>query len=82
MTSNGIPQQDQSPELTPNLRIVNGNPTPEELAAVTAVLARALEETADEQVEPSPQRSAWDRSRTPLRTPLTPGPGAWRSFSG
>jgi hypothetical protein len=26
--------------------------------------------------------SAWARSQRSVRTPLTPGAGAWRSFSG
>jgi hypothetical protein len=68
--------------LTPSIRIIAGNPTPEELAAVTAILAHALEEAAEDQEQPVVRRSAWDRSRAALRSPLQPGPGAWRSFSG
>ena len=65
-----------------SIRIIAGNPTPDELAAVTAVLARALEEEAGEQPRPPSRRSAWERSRAGLRGALAPGPGAWRSFSG
>jgi hypothetical protein len=65
-----------------SLRIVAGSPTPEELAAVTAVLARAIEEESSQQPPAPVQRSAWDRSRASLRGGLAPGPGAWRSFSG
>jgi hypothetical protein len=74
--------QASHPEVTTNLRIIAGSPTPEELAAVTAVLAKALEEAAVDQQQPAVIRSAWDRSRAALRGPLTPGPGAWRAFSG
>jgi hypothetical protein len=59
----------------PVLRVIRGDATPEEIAAVVAVLlARPAVD------EPSPRRapSAWaDRSRL-LRRPLFPGPDAWR----
>jgi len=59
------------------LRVVRGDATPEEIAALVAVLmARSASEGA-----PRPARSvqnSWsDRSRQ-LRRPLSPGPGAWR----
>ena len=68
--------------LTPSIRIIAGSPTPEELAAVTAILAHALDEAASEQAQEPVRPSAWDRSRASLRSPLHPGPGAWRGFSG
>ena len=67
----------------PGLRIVGGNPTPAELAAVTAVLTAVLDELSSEHeklAESGPD--AWQRSQRPIRTQLTPGRGAWRSFSG
>ena len=67
---------------SPSIRIIAGSPTPEELAAVTAVLAHALDEAASEQEQSDVPVSAWDRSRASLREPLHPGPGAWRGFSG
>jgi Acyl-CoA carboxylase epsilon subunit len=59
------------------LRVVRGDATPEEIAAlVAALMARSAGEGA-----PRPARSVqnyWsDRSRQ-LRRPLSPGPGAWR----
>jgi hypothetical protein len=69
---------EQSP--APDLRIVRGDPTPAEIGAVTAVIAAALEEASA--LEAPPVRSAWSRSQRNVRTPLQPGPGAWRSFSG
>jgi hypothetical protein len=77
-----VKAEDAAAAVAPTLRIVAGSPTPEELAAVTAVLARALEEESSEQERQPVQRSAWDRSRASMRGSLTPGPGAWRSFSG
>jgi hypothetical protein len=60
-----------------HLRIVKGDPTPEELAALVAVLAGrgGGEEPAP---EPVPVGAWSDRSRQ-LRRPLRRGPGAWRA---
>jgi hypothetical protein len=59
----------------PFLRVVHGDATPEEIAALVAVL---LSRPAVEAPAPRPAPSAWaDRSRL-LRRPLHPGPGAWR----
>jgi len=70
------PDDDQPPGL-PLLRVVRGDATADEIAAlVAALLARSADAKAS-----SPARSvqnAWsDRSRQ-LRRPLSPGPGAWR----
>ncbi|MFD6099544.1 acyl-CoA carboxylase subunit epsilon [Nocardiopsis flavescens] len=65
----------------PHLVVVRGEPTDEELAALTAVLAaRAAAARAGARVPAAPERtSAWrDRARG-LRAPLRPGPGAWRT---
>jgi len=59
----------------PHLTVVRGEPTPEQLAALIAVVgARASSGSADE--EP-PARSRW--ADPVLRTPLSPAPGAWRA---
>jgi hypothetical protein len=58
----------------PLLRVVKGDPTPEELAALVAVLAsRGGAEPA-----PEPVRSPWARPGVGLRRPVPIGPGAWR----
>lgn len=58
------------------LRVVKGDPTAEELAALVAVVsAKAAEVGADHAVQPSSWASYWRRVRTPLR----PGRGAWRA---
>jgi hypothetical protein len=61
----------------PILRVIRGDATPEEIAAVVAVLlARSAASDASSSAQPTP--SAWaDRSRL-LRRPLHPGPDAWR----
>ena len=59
----------------PVLRVVRGDATPEEIAAVVAVL---LSRPAVAEAAARPLPSAWaDRSRL-LRRPLFPGPDAWR----
>ncbi|CAN5393958.1 hypothetical protein BH10ACT4_BH10ACT4_12910 [soil metagenome] len=67
---------------TPEFEVVAGAPTPEELAAVTAVITSMIEELEDGQRAGGPRVSAWQRSQRSIRAPLNPGAGAWRSFSG
>ena len=64
-----------------DIRVVSPNATAEEVAAVTVVVTQALAELADELGAEAPGVSAWQRSQRRLRTQLSPGPGAWRSFS-
>ena len=68
---------------SPDIRVVSPSATAEDIAAVTVVVTQALAELAEELgAEQGPVVSAWQRSQRSLRAPLTPGPGAWRSFSG
>jgi hypothetical protein len=68
-----------APDPRPVLRVVRGDATPEEIAAVVAVLLSRRPDESDGALRPRQlARSAWsDRSRQ-LRGPLSPGPGAWR----
>jgi acyl-CoA carboxylase epsilon subunit len=59
----------------PALRVVRGDATAEEIAALVAVL---LSHPADDEAPPVPARSAWADRSSRLRRPLHPGPGAWR----
>lgn|GEM_PF-634924 len=82
----GDPQAGPAP-AGPNagldLRVDAGDATPEELAAITAVLQGVVDELAEARAATSrPSPSAWARSQRPLRGSHAPGPGAWRSFSG
>jgi len=62
----------------PLLRVVRGQPTDEEAAALTVVLAAKLAARAAPAREERATAGGWaDRARA-MRTPLTPGPGAWR----
>jgi hypothetical protein len=60
------------------LRIVRGDPSAEELAAVTALVAAAA--SGSDAPEPeAPRRGRWaDPSWQHVRVPY-PGPGAWAS---
>ena len=58
---------------TPYLRVVRGEPTAEELAALVAVLAARAAVAAAPRV-----RSAWADPARRLSLTSRPGPGAWR----
>jgi hypothetical protein len=58
------------------LRIVRGNPTPEELAAVTALMAVAV---GAEAPAPRVRRGGWNDPSQQHRRELIPGPNAWRA---
>ncbi|MEV5407918.1 acyl-CoA carboxylase epsilon subunit [Thermopolyspora sp. NPDC052614] len=65
---------DEIVEGPPRLRVIRGDATPEELAAlVVALAARA----APAPPEPVRARDNWRRPL--LRAPLTHGAGAWRA---
>jgi len=60
------------------IRVVRGNPTPQELAAVTAVLTAVIEEEkAAEELAANDVASAWERTQRPLRDNLNTRLG-WR----
>jgi hypothetical protein len=60
----------------PHLRIVKGNPSDEEVAALVAVVSSLG--AAEESDEKKP-RSAWSDRRVMVRESLPHGPGAWRA---
>lgn len=60
-----------------NIKVVRGNPTPEELAAAVAVV-RARAAAADQPPAPSAPRDAWsDPARIASRRLPQPGPTSW-----
>ncbi|WP_066515777.1 acyl-CoA carboxylase subunit epsilon [Curtobacterium ammoniigenes] len=61
------------------LRVVAGSPTPDELAAVIAVLqaAQLAWESERHTVDDGDARAAWNASARGLRRPLPVGPHAW-----
>ena len=63
----------------PVLRIIRGNPTPEELAVLAAVLAAAQVDSPDQPAGPPPR--TWAAYWRQVRPPMRPGPGAWLASS-
>jgi hypothetical protein len=69
---------DQDGERAPVLSIVRGNPSPEQIAALVAVLA-ARAASARAAGRDGRQRYGWSATSWLLRAPLERGPGAWRA---
>jgi hypothetical protein len=63
---------DQNPEFT----VVKGSPTEDELAAVVTVLT--TEFNRPRQGDAKPAQSGWSAYWRSVRSPLQPGPTAWR----
>ncbi len=69
---------DSGEEQRPVLRIINGDATPEEVAAVVAVLSTIGGGSA----APAPRRTpAWAAPHRLVRRTLPHGPGGWRASS-
>lgn len=58
-------------------RVLSGEPSDAELAALTVVLAAATAAPPDQVAPTVPDR--WSDPATRFRAPLHPGPGAWRA---
>ncbi|UGQ14436.1 acyl-CoA carboxylase subunit epsilon [Yinghuangia sp. ASG 101] len=58
------------------IKIVRGEPTPEELAAIVTVIAARSSAGAPAE---APAPSQWNAPARLVRTPLRPGPGAWQA---
>jgi hypothetical protein len=74
-----VPRGDD-PLAEPYLRIVRGEASPEEIAALVATLTviAAARSRVPEEAEPAPVPSPWNAPARRLRVPLHPAPGAWR----
>jgi len=67
------------PDATrPVLRVVRGEPSADELAALVAVLATR---GASPAASAPPRRTAWNDPARLVREPVRPGPGGWRASS-
>lgn len=75
MTGAEAPEQAGTP-ARPLLRVVNGDATPEEVAAVVAVFAALGSAAPAPAPRPTP---AWSAPHRGLRGAHHPGTGAWRS---
>lgn len=65
------------PENRPLLRVVRGDPTPQELAALVAVVAACRVTAGGDR--PRPPRSRWADPAARIRRRLPHGQDAWRA---
>ncbi|MGH3424930.1 MAG: acyl-CoA carboxylase subunit epsilon [Nocardioidaceae bacterium] len=80
MSDEGPSEEAADVPAGPVLRIVKGDPTAEELAALVSVVA-ARNAAADEQAERASKRrtrSAWGDPALATRPVMRVGPGGWR----
>jgi Acyl-CoA carboxylase epsilon subunit len=68
---------DEAPASRPTLRVIRGDATPEEIAAILAVVS-ARTAQADEPARRALQ-GGWTDRTAGMRPMPSPGPGAWRS---
>lgn len=74
-------ENDSAPSA-PDIDVLRGNPTAEELAATVAVVSAAYQQEAASAVAPEVrQRSGWELTQRSLRTPLRRDLG-WGRFGG
>jgi hypothetical protein len=68
-------------EATNELRIVRGDPTDEELAALTALMAAAAAGSESTSSRPSAEsiKGRWNDPALRVRRPWAVGPGGWRA---
>lgn len=62
------------------LKVISGNPSPEELAAVVAILEAAhAEQVTEGKKQAKKPASTWNRNTSIFRNDLMPGFGQWRA---
>lgn len=62
------------------IKVIAGNPSPEELAAVVAILEAAhAEQITEGKKKVKKPASSWNRNTSIFRNDLTPGFGQWRA---
>ena len=67
-----------SQRRSPVLRVVRGDPTEEEVAALVTVLSARVSAAAAAETPP-PRRSEWAGHERRLRRPVHPSPNGWRA---
>lgn len=74
---------DAATDVAANLRVISGNPTETELAAITAVLAGIAEELGSRlHRRPILHTTAWEAVQRPIRGRILPDITRWRGYSG
>jgi hypothetical protein len=64
--------------VTEPVRVIKGNPTEEELAALLMVL-RGRASNAEVPPDTPPADNGWSAYWRSVRAPIRPGPGVWRA---
>jgi hypothetical protein len=70
---------DDGQDTPPLLRVVKGDPTPEELAALVAVVQAMANGAAAQAGREERPRPEWRNPQRAVRRPLHRGAGAWRA---
>jgi hypothetical protein len=78
MSEEERPDEGAQPASQPLLRVVRGTPDDAELAALAAVIAAAATAAGGERPDEA-RRSRWADPAALLRSPVRPGPSAWRA---
>ena len=79
MTAAETPDEAETPAHKPVLRVVKGDLTPEELAALVAVVAARNAAAAHAAARTKPRlRSEWGHPARQVRSPHMFGPDQWR----
>ncbi len=66
--------------ISETIKVLAGSPTPEELAAVVAILEAAhAEQVTEGKKKIKKPASSWSRNTSMFRHDLTPGLGQWRA---
>ncbi|MBM7790771.1 acyl-CoA carboxylase subunit epsilon [Tenggerimyces flavus] len=68
-----------SEETRPVLRVVKGDPTPEELAALVAVVQARASSASGPPAVGREEKSGWAAYWRSVRQPVQHGPGGWRA---
>lgn len=80
-TTADAPQGDAE-NAQPFLSVTRGNPTPEELAALTAVVSALAAGQPQETASPARHSERFWHRRAQFNVPLKAGPGSWRRSRG
>nr|WP_240777193.1 acyl-CoA carboxylase subunit epsilon [Nonomuraea basaltis] len=60
------------------MRVVRGDATPEEIAALVTAIATRRSSHAEPEAPPVPRRQRWRNPARGMRNPVVPGKSAWR----
>jgi hypothetical protein len=74
-------EQGGGAQAAPEIRVLHGNPTAEEVAVVVAVIAAAVAGASSRSSNDGAgrKRSGWTAHERAVRAPLHAGPGGWRA---